>query len=66
MSCFMDAVYSFFNVYLFLRERERVGALARAKEWQRERERRRIPNRLHTVSAEPNLGLKLTNHEIMT
>ena len=45
---------------LFLRERVRVG------EGQRERERGKIPNRLHTVCVEPNAGLKLTNHEIMT
>ena len=50
---------SFFNVYLFvLREREiehRAGA-----------ERERIPSRLHAVSADPHVGLKPTNHEIMT
>ena len=33
---------------------------------QRERERERIPSRLHTVGAEPNTGLELTNGEIMT
>ena len=26
----------------------------------------RIPSRLHTVRAEPNVGLNPTNHEIMT
>ena len=31
-----------------------------------ERGRERIPGRLHTVSAEPDAGLKLINHEIMT
>ena len=37
------------------------------RERERERERReRIPSRLHTISAEPNAGLKLMNHEIMT
>ena len=30
------------------------------------RERERIPSRLCTISAEPNAGLKLTNHEIRT
>ena len=49
----------------FERERERAG------EGQRERvrergERERIPSRLLTVSAEPNVGLKPTNREIMT
>ena len=32
----------------------------------RERGRERIPSRLHTVSTEPDVGLDLTNHEIMT
>ena len=31
-----------------------------------ERERERIPSRLCTVSAEPNMGLELMNCEIMT
>ena len=31
-----------------------------------ERRRQRIPNRLCVVSAEPNMGLKFTHHEIMT
>ena len=31
-----------------------------------EREGERIPSRLCTVSTEPDMGLKLTNHEIMT
>ena len=45
-------------------------------EGQREREREspmrggrageRIPSRLHTVSAGPDMGLELTNHETMT
>ena len=40
------------------RERESMGGA--------ERETERIPSRLCTVSAKPNMGLKLTNHEIMT
>ena len=35
-------------------------------EVQREREREKIPNRLLTVSAEPDAGLEPTNREIMT
>ena len=37
-------------------------------EWGRSRERgrERIPSRLLTVSAEPDVGFKPTNHEIMT
>ena len=45
--------------YLF---RER----AQAEEGQKERERERIPNRLYTVSPEPDVGLEPTNWEIMT
>ena len=35
-------------------------------ERQRETKRDRIPSRLYTVRTEPNEGLKLTNHEIVT
>ena len=38
----------------------------RVEEGQRERERDRIPSRLRAVSAEPETGLELKNHEIMT
>ena len=31
-----------------------------------ERERERVPSRLHTVSVKPDSGLELTNHGIMT
>ena len=47
--------------YLFIL-RERVCKLGRG----RERERERIPSRLRAVSAEPSMGLELTNHEIVT
>ena len=43
-----------------LKEREQAG------EGERERRRDRIPGRLHTVSMDPDVGLKLTNCEIMT
>ena len=43
------------------REREREKVRGQAGEGQRERERERIPSRLRTVSAEHDLGLKLTN-----
>ena len=33
---------------------------------ERERERQRIPSRLCTVSVEPDVGLELTNCEIVT
>ena len=32
----------------------------------RERRREKISSRLHAASTEPDVGLKLTNHEIMT
>ena len=40
------------------REKERAG--------KRQRKGERIPSRLHTISAEPNAGLKLLNGEITT
>ena len=44
----------------FEREREHT-------QWRgRERGRKRIPSRLHAVSAEPDVGLDLTNREITT
>ena len=49
-----------FYVYLFSRDRARVG-----KE-QRERGRQRIPSRLCADRTEPIVGLSLTNREIMT
>ena len=42
--------------------RERVSEPERG----REKGRERIPSRFHTISAEPDTGLELTNHEIMT
>ena len=33
---------------------------------QRERDRERISSRLHAVSAQPDVGLSLMNHDIMT
>ena len=42
------------------RERERAG------EGPREGERERIPDLFHSTSKEPNMGLDLTNLEIMT
>ena len=39
---------------------------SRAGEGQRERGRQRIPSRLHAVSTEPDMGLGLTNCEMVT
>ena len=49
-------------IYLFLREREFVCKWGRGTE----RGRDRIPSLLCIVSIEPDLGLELMNHEIMT
>ena len=49
----------FLKFIYFERECESRG------ETETEGERKRIPSRLHTVSAEPNVRLKLTNCEIM-
>ena len=53
-------IHSFKFIYLFLREGEHKQGR------ERKRKRERIPSRLCTVSTEPNMGLELTNHEIMT
>ena len=47
------------------RERERENTSG-GKGKERKQERERIPSRLCTISAEPHVGFKLTNHEIMT
>ena len=47
------------------REREREGKNECGGEAERVGKRERIPNRLHTVSTEPDAGLKLMNCEIM-
>ena len=52
-------------IYLLLRERERAPASLKVGEGQRERRRERIPIRLHTVSTEHKVGLRLTNCETM-
>ena len=44
------------------RDRERENEQGRG----RERERERIPTRLLIISTEPDVGLELTNCEIMT
>ena len=51
-----------FLLYFWETETDRT----RAGEAQSEREREKIPSRLHTDSAQSDVGLKLKNHEIMT
>ena len=48
----------------FLSERERASEQAWEGQTERERERE-ISSRFRTVNAEPSVGLKLTNCEIM-
>ena len=49
---------------LFLREREKEKE--RKRKWGRERGKQRIQSRLLAVSIELDVGLELTNCEIMT
>ena len=53
----------FFNLYLFLRERERVQVGEEQREGDIESE---AGAGLRAVSTEPDAGLKLTNREITT
>ena len=57
--CISDSYANFLK--LFLRRES-----SQASRGEAERERDRIPSRLCAVSAEPNMELELTNHEIMT
>ena len=57
----------FLSLFIYFeRERERERERESKQERGREREREKIPSRLHTVSAEPHVGLKSANHKIMT
>ena len=58
--------YLFKKFIYFERGRGRESALTSGGKAERERESARIPSRLHTVNAEPDVGLKLMTHEIMT
>ena len=49
-----------------MRDSECGGGAERGAERERERERERILSRLHNVSAESDVGLELTNQEMMT
>ena len=53
----------FFNVYLFLRERESTSGGGAEIEGDIESE---TGSRLRAVSTEPDVRLELTNHEIVT
>ena len=54
-----------FNVYLFLRERERDSMSRGGAEREGDTESE-AGSKLRAVSTEPNMGLELTNREITT
>ena len=56
---FYYCVIYFLSLFIYL-ERESVW------QGQRKRVRERVPSRLRTVSTEPDVGLVLMNHEVMT
>ena len=64
INCFADIVFFFQRFYLFLGQRETEHEWGRG----RERGRHRIGNRLQAraISPEPDAGLELTDHEIVT
>ena len=49
-----------------LRERARERDSTCMSEGEAEREGERIPGRIHVVSTEPDMGLELTNPQIMS
>ena len=51
------------NVYLFLRERQSMSGKGAEREGDTES---KAGSRRQAVSTEPNAGLELTNHEIIT
>ena len=53
-------VFKMFNVYLFLRDRAKVGDGQRERDTQNPKE---APG--YELSAQPDTGLKVMNHEIM-
>ena len=55
--------FFFFNVYLFLRERQNVSWEGAEKEGDTES---KAGSKLQAVSTEPDAGLELTNYEILT
>ena len=56
----------FFNVYLFILERERQRKTERAQVGEGQSEQERESQADFMLSAEPDSGLDLMNHEIMT
>ena len=65
VSSFHLLIYLFLNVYSFLKDRERESASRGGAEREGDTESE-AGSRLRAVSTEPNAGLELTIHEIMT
>ena len=57
---------SFIHSFIHFYERERAHAHTSGGGAENEREREKIPSRLPTVRAEPDVMLELTDYEIMT
>ena len=57
-------MYYFLKTYINIKKYGILRDSEHVREWWRGRER--LPSRLCTVRAEPNMGLDPTNHEIMT
>ena len=67
LSLFLLFPFIYLFIYLRVREREQEHAPTVIRGGvEEEGERKRIPGRLHTVSADLNAGLELSNLKIMT
>ena len=60
---FFVCLFLFFSVYLFLRERQSVSGVGAEREGDTESE---AGSRPQAISIEPEAGLELTDHEVMT
>ena len=60
-----EVFFLFFNIYSFLRDREREGISKGGAKREGDTESK-AGSRLWPVSTEPNVGLEPMNHEIMT
>ena len=65
LSNFMYVIHTFIYLFIYF-QKESAHAHMHVCKGGAERGRERIPSRLRAVSTEPSVGLKLTNHEIMT
>ena len=65
MDIIVQIFFFFFNVSSFLRDTERQSVNGRRAEREGDTESK-AGSRLRPVSTEPDVGLELTNHKIMT